>query len=102
MSGVLPPHTNMQSPDEHIVPAIHTLLQAPQLLGSLLIFTHVPLQTLLPFAQQTPSVQLSPAPQALPHAPQLALSVFTSVQLLPHLFGVLPPHTNMHSPITQL
>jgi hypothetical protein len=49
---------------------LQALLHLPQLFLSALVFTHVPLQ----------QVGVEP-PQVLPHAPQLLLSVFVSVQV---------------------
>src|SRR5262249_58313456 len=50
--------------------------QLPQLLGSLLVLTHVPLQRLCPDGQvQLPPLQLWPPPQTRPQTPQLLASV---------------------------
>ena len=46
-----------------------TAPQAPQLLRSLLVFTQLPLQQLVPFRQ------------TLPQTPQLLLSLFVSTQI---------------------
>jgi hypothetical protein len=55
--------------------------QAPQLLISVCVFVHVPLQVVAPTAQElhVPAVQLFPAGQARAQAPQfwLSLSSFT-------------------------
>jgi hypothetical protein len=61
--------------------------QPPQLLGSVLVFTQVPLQSFSPVAQfwlQTPMSHRLPAPQTLPHCPQLLGSLSVLVQTPPH------------------
>lgn len=67
--------------------AVHAVPQAPQFNGSEPVATHWPLQLVVPLGQlrvQRPLEQTLPAPQARPHAPQLALSVCLLTQALPH------------------
>ena len=66
-----------QTPSKQVRPPLQTLPQAPQLLLSQQVATHVPLQIVSPSAQQSPlghpqmpSKQVSPAGQTLPQAPQ--------------------------------
>ena len=80
------------TPSEHVgawhapplqTPLEQTLPQLPQFLGSVLVLTQVPLQLVCPAGQttiQTPLEQISPLGQALPHKPQLLLSVCRFVQ----------------------
>jgi hypothetical protein len=64
------------------------LSQLPQWLMSVCTSTHVPLQLVWPAGQaHAPAVQLRPAAQALPQAPQLSGSVWNdtaSRQPVPH------------------
>jgi hypothetical protein len=69
---------------------LQTLPQAPQLLLSQQVATHVPLQIVSPSAQQSPlghpqmpSKQVSPAGQTLPQAPQCWLLQHVSTQTPP-------------------
>lgn len=60
--------------------------QAPQLLTSLCVSTHIPLQSCLGAAQvgtQAPAVHDCPIGHARPHAPQLLGSVCVSTQAPP-------------------
>jgi hypothetical protein len=66
------------------------LPQVPQLLLSQQVATHVPLQFTSPSAQQsplghpqTPSKQVSPGGQTLPHVPQWELLQHVSTQTPP-------------------
>src|SRR5215218_2357238 len=66
-----------QTPSKQVRPPLQTLPQAPQLLLSQHVETHVPLQFTSPSAQQSPlgqpqipSKHVSPGGQTLPHAPQ--------------------------------
>ncbi len=59
-------------------PGPHTLPHAPQLLGSMAVTVHVPLQLVKNGAQlsvQRPSWHASIAPQVLPQPPQLSGSI---------------------------
>ena len=61
-----------------------TVLQPPQLFGSLITSWHAPLQNSWPEGQvHSPLVQVCPGPQALPQAPQLLLSLPVSTQVMP-------------------
>jgi hypothetical protein len=63
----------MHAPATQLSPDGHTLPHAPQLLGSLVRSTHLPLQTVPVHVEEvhSPATQLSPAGQTVPHAPQL-------------------------------
>jgi hypothetical protein len=106
----------LQTPPTHALPVGQGLLQAPQLMGSVVVSVQpwpqhvsVPVQTGPPWHEggiwQTPPRHMAPAPQALPQLPQLLVSVsmfvqpaaqhwFTPVQTGPPLqfaFGVQTP-----------
>src|SRR5262245_47526225 len=86
--------------------AVQSLPQLPQLVASLIIATHFPLQQASSFWHftapwppapahwQIPPMQVKPAAQGMPHAPQLWTSVLVSVHLfrqhLPLQFAQLP------------
>jgi hypothetical protein len=64
-------------PSKQVSPPLQTLPQAPQLLLSQQVATHIPLQIVSPSAQQRPlghpqmpSKQVSPGGQTFPQAPQ--------------------------------
>jgi hypothetical protein len=63
-------------------PPPHMTPQAPQLLGSLVSFTHAPPHAVKlvgqPAVVHAPALQVDIGPQTLPHAPQLFLSAATS------------------------
>lgn len=64
----------------------HTLPQPPQLLGSVCVFTHWPLQSVpAQVATQEPFWQLWPLVHAFPQLPQFCGSVWVFTQVLPHL-----------------
>lgn len=54
-----------------VVPAAHLAPQPPQLVGSVAVVAHEPLQFVWPELQQIPVKQFWPAAQARPHVPQL-------------------------------
>jgi hypothetical protein len=61
--------------------ALQAVPQAPQLLASLLMFTHVPLQSVVPVAQpHFPAVQVWPVAHLVLQAPQLSLLLWRSTQ----------------------
>jgi hypothetical protein len=63
------------------VAPLHALAQSPQFSGSVWVLTQVEPQSFVPFGQpQLPAAQTCPDGQALPHAPQLALSVWRLMQ----------------------
>jgi hypothetical protein len=79
-----------QTPSKQVRPPLQTLPQAPQLLLSQHVETHVPLQFTSPSAQQSPlgqpqipSKHVSPGGQALPQAPQWLLLQHVSTQIPP-------------------
>jgi hypothetical protein len=78
---------------------------APQLLLSVCVLTQAPVHTDCPPGHaQRPISQLWPVTQAVPQAPQLAASVWTSTQIMrpPVMqmrFGVV--HEIAHAPLTQ-
>ena len=60
------------------------MLQVPQLALSVVVSTHLPLQSVSPLWQlrlQVPALHTSPELQAVAQAPQLALSVIVSTHL---------------------
>jgi hypothetical protein len=80
-----------QIPEQHISISVSQVLpQTPQLSGSLFRSVHWPSQfaVLLPGTPmqewQDPAEQTWPSGQALPHEPQLAASVWVSVQTSGH------------------
>jgi hypothetical protein len=85
-------------PEMHVAPTSHWWLlpgvvQAPQLLGSLLVLVQPPEQAISLIGQtHTPVVQVAPIGQRWLQAPQLALSVCSSTQVLtpPAMQGVSP------------
>jgi len=71
-------------PAEQTSPLAQVLPQAPQLEGSTLVSTHLPLQSSVPPPQlpvHLPALQTSPAAQAVPQVPQLEGSKSVSTQL---------------------
>src|SRR4051812_24640878 len=79
-----------QTPSKQVRPSLQTLPQAPQLLLSQHVETHVPLQFTSPSVQQsplgqpqTPSKHVSPEGQAFPQAPQWLLLQHVSTQIPP-------------------
>ena len=93
-----------QAPIRHDAGVGQTLPQVPQLVVSLVVSVHVPLQTMKPAGQptaaQTPALQRWPAGHALPHDPQWALLFMTSAQALPHIICVAG-HISVHAPLAQ-
>jgi hypothetical protein len=78
--------------------------QPPQLLLSVCVSRHWPLQNCVGAVQTSvhePFVQTSSFAHVVPHVPQFASSVSTSVQVEPHRSGAVPPHTGLHVPATQ-
>ena len=78
----------------------------PQLLLSVIVFAHVPLQNCAGAVQTSthdPFVQTSLPSFAhvVPHVPQFASSVSRSVQVTPHRSGAVPPQIGLHAPATQ-
>lgn len=76
--------------------------QPPQFSVSKEVFTQCPLQYLPPSEQpaaHVPPMQVNPAPHALPHAPQFALSLVVSTQLPEQV--VFPP-VQAHAPLWQV
>ncbi len=70
-----------QAPDMQPSPLAHARPQLPQFLGSLLVFTQLPLHTVAPAGQlQLPPEQVVPPPQFLLQPPQLAGSVAVFTQ----------------------
>lgn len=69
----------------------------PQLLASVLVFTHVPLQLVVPLGHvHTPALHVVPPLHALAHVPQLLLSVEVFTQLEPHN---VDPLGHVHTPL---
>jgi hypothetical protein len=65
-------HDVLQTPAEHTWPAAHALPQLPQLAPSDCVFTHVPLQSVIPaWHWQTPAMHPAPGEQTLSQLPQL-------------------------------
>jgi hypothetical protein len=60
---------------------VHTVVHVPQWSGSIVGSTQTPLQAVRPVGQRhAPLTHAVPPPQALPHAPQFAMSVAMSTQ----------------------
>jgi hypothetical protein len=80
------------------VPLGQTVPHAPQLFGSLCVFTHCVPHTVIPAPpQHAPLVQTTPPGQTVAQAPQLFLSVCKLTHVCPHsvrpLFGgAFGPH----------
>ncbi len=71
-----------QAPAAQARPAGHTVPQAPQCWGLVVVSTHCPPQDVWPGEQaQTPMTQAVPPAQETPHAPQWASSRLVSTQL---------------------
>jgi hypothetical protein len=92
-------------PAEPLPPTPHPPV-APQNWLSDVGSTHLPLQSTCPGWQETwhcPLEQTCPWPQALPHLPQLVLSVCVFVQKAPAsvVHVVSWPHENAHVPLAQ-
>ncbi len=88
------------------VGAAHELLQPPQLAASVCVLTQPPLQTLrlaVHWMPQTPAAHVA-VPfvggpwHAVPHAPQWAMSVCVSTQLLPHAMNCGASQVTPHVP----
>ena len=78
----------------HVEPVGQVLPHAPQFAASLVVLVQTPgaaphvVGEAAGHAPQTPLVQAAPETQAVPHLPQLAGSVETSTQAVPHVsFG---------------
>jgi len=83
----------------------HATPHAPQFVALVIVSTHDVPQRIWPGGQpHTPPVQTSPAPQALPQAPQLAESVATLVHTDAHSMvgsmhaGATTPKLHAHVP----
>jgi hypothetical protein len=117
---VCPAVAHTHCPDRQVDPPVHAFPHAPQLLLSVCVLTHAPLQNVAPVVAQAqaPFWQVAP-PEPLhvvPHPPQLALSLFKlthaplqSVRFpvhmaahLPRLQTTCPPdgpeHALLHAP----
>lgn len=96
-------------PELHVSLAPHTLPHAPQFVVLFATLTHVvPQQSGVPPTHASPeptaprappqvhrpAAQVSPGPQRLPQAPQLAASLWRSVHALPQQSGVAPVHAS--------
>ncbi len=100
-------HWNAQRPAQKgvaLAGRAQALPQAPQFAGSLARSRQAPVQSVWPETQvatQAPAAQRCPAPQALPQAPQLALSawVFTSQPFIALLSQLAKPWA--HAPRAQ-
>ena len=88
----------LHTPARHAPPDGHFVAQAPQLLASLDVFTHVPPQFTWLEPQQMPLKQFCPAVQAWPHAPQLAGLLASDTQLPLH---EVVPAAHVHAPLEQ-
>src|SRR5437773_1076799 len=89
---------------EHSWLTPHAIPQPPQLLGSLLVSVHAPLQETCPAGQPGPKhmpiEHISPPAHCVAQEPQWAGSLARSTQRLPHL--VEPPaHESPHMPWEQ-
>ena len=80
-----------------MLPLAQIVLQAPQLFGSDSVSTHTPPQETRPFRQvQAPITHEVPPVHAVPHPPQLLLSLWAFTQELPQGLrptGQITPHT---------
>src|SRR5690606_8539970 len=82
-------------------PSGQAIPQPPQLLRSVMVLAHVPLQSVWLGPQpQTPPVQLCPVGQALPHAPQCCALVIGLTQVPSH--EMLPATGQPQLPPAQL
>jgi hypothetical protein len=91
-------HAATQAPIEHTWSAPQTLLQAPQLLTSVLVSTHTPLQLVCGLAQpQVPPRHVVPLAHTIPHDPQFELSDFKSTHDAAHALRPVP-HIASHLP----
>lgn len=112
MVPLVPPQ--VQAPPLHVSPAPHTLPHAPQfevLLAGLTqpVLQHSgvpPVQTsppptepIVPAQVQRPALQVSPAPQVTPQAPQLVVLVCRLTHAFPQQSGVAPEQA---SPVAEL
>lgn len=96
------PVGHTQEPAVHVASSGHLLPQVPQLLLSVLRSRHTMPQSVCPEEQpdeHTPPEHVWPAPQLLPHVPQLRRSLEVSTQKPLQLVRP-PPHT--HAPLAQL
>jgi hypothetical protein len=99
-SDVDPPHSvcpvlqfDWQLAPEQTRPALHTWLHVPQLFGSSCVLTHELEQAVSPMGQLRThfmSMHAIPAPQAVPHDPQLKGSVERLAQVVPHIVPPVP------------
>jgi hypothetical protein len=95
------PHTSVHAPVEHVgVAGGQTSPQPPQLLGSLCMAVHEPLQMMPPFGHpHTPAWHVNPVPHCERQVPQFELSVFRSTQTPPH---IVKPGLHAHAPAEQV
>jgi hypothetical protein len=94
------PYGHVHAPIEQNCPLGHTCPHVPQLLLSLCRLRQVPLQLVVPDAQQIPDVQLAPDAHEVPHVPQLRGSVCVFVHIPLQSAGADDGH--VHDPATQL
>jgi len=76
----------------HVSPLPHTVPQTPQFVGSVVVSTQAPPQSVVPptqFAPQLPLEHTWPPGQMVPHMPQLLESICVLTQAVPH--SVVPP-----------
>jgi hypothetical protein len=95
------PLPQAQAPLVQVAPGPQTLLQAPQLFGSMARLKQFPLQEVKPALQEPVHCPLTQAPvpltwkgQTLPHMPQLFGSAAVLTQLLPHATKLV-----LHDPV---
>jgi hypothetical protein len=97
-------HTERHAPAMHDWPAMQATAQPPQLLWSVIVSTHVPLQNVVPVPQidaHAPAVHDWPAGHARPQAPQWLLSLDVSTQAPPHIVrGAVHIEAGRHVPVT--
>jgi hypothetical protein len=76
-------HSETQAPESQAWVMPHLLLQAPQLFGSVAVFTQLFPHFVVPAVHwQLPLMQLFPGPQTFPHEPQLFASNAVNTQVL--------------------
>jgi hypothetical protein len=99
-------HVELAQIADALARAGHTVPHPPQLLGSNAVLVHIAPHELSPLPQliwHDPAEQTRPAPQAVPQAPQLALSVakFAQYALAPVPQSERPgPHVVVQTPET--
>jgi hypothetical protein len=87
----------VQAPAVQFSPEGHRVPQAPQLFGSVCVFTQRVPHMIDPAAQHAPFVQVPPPGQTVVQAPQWFESVFKLTHVCPHsvkpLAGAFGPHS---------